>query len=82
MWNTGGTVSRRMVNGDCDRNVDRRGRNISSASSDEWANLWAAAGYREREILRFKHEFVRSVGYSYCPCPIDIFVYYLLLVQY
>ena len=64
MWNTGGTVSRRMVNGDCDRKVDRRGRSISSASDDEWVNQCSGAGqWRKypalRDILRFKHELAQ-----------------------
>ena len=49
----------------------------------------AAGQYREREILRFKHEFDNSVHLSSefavsvtVPCPIDIFVYYLPLEHY
>ena len=49
----------------------------------------AAAQYREREILRFKHEFDNSVhlssefaAVSARASPIDIFVYYLPLEHY
>ena len=43
----------------------------------------AAAEYGEREILRFKREFARTVkAFVICPCPIDIFVYYLPLEHY
>ena len=47
----------------------------------------AAAQYREREILRFKHEFDNFVHLSsefaaVSASPIDIFVYYLPLEHY